>query len=295
MQDGPIVVELIPVDRITVLNPRGRSRQGHRVITDNIDAIGLKRPITVARRKGDDGSDRYDLVCGEGRLEAFHLLNQTEIPAVVLDIPEEDCLVMSLVENLARRQHSSVDLLREVGNLKQRGYSDQEIAEKIGCTQSWASMIAGLLDKGEERLLAAVESGLMPLALATVIARTDDAGIQNALAEAYADGTIKSKNVELVRRLLEKRDRRRGKPASKFGRGHGSHAPTTQQLLEVFEREASRQRLLIKKANFIQNRLLFLLQALKELRTNDGFINLLRAEQLDELPRALSKRMGEAA
>ena len=46
---------------------------------------------------------RYDLVCGEGRLEAFRMLDETEIPAVVIDAAEADCLVMSLVENLARR------------------------------------------------------------------------------------------------------------------------------------------------------------------------------------------------
>jgi ParB family chromosome partitioning protein len=295
MTDSPLVVQMIPIDRISVLNPRGRSRHVHRTITENIDAVGLKRPITVARRSGDDGLERYDLVCGEGRLEAFQLLGQTEIAAIVIDVAEEECLVMSLVENLARRQHSGVDLLREVGSLRQRGYSDQKIADKIGCTQAWVSMIAGLLEKGEERLLTAVESGLMPLTLATTIAKSDDAGIQNALADAYADGTIKSKNIDLVRRLLERRERRRGGNIGKFGRTRGPRAPTAQQLVSVFEREASRQRLLIKKANFIQSRLRFVLQALKELRTDEGFGNLLRAEQLDELPRALSKRIGDAA
>jgi ParB family chromosome partitioning protein len=295
MTDSPLVVQMIPIDRISVLNPRGRSRHVHRTITENIDAVGLKRPITVARRLGDDGLERYDLVCGEGRLEAFQLLDQTKIAAIVIDVPEEDCLVMSLVENLARRQHSGVDLLREVGSRRQRGYSDQQIADKIGCTSTWVSMIAGLLEKGEERLLTAVESGLMPLSLATVIAKSDDAGIQNVLADAYADGTIKSKNIDLVRRLLERREHRRGRKAAKFGRTRGPRAPTAQQLLSVFEREAGRQRLLIKKANFIQSRLRFVLQALKELRTDEGFGNLLRAEQLDELPRALSKRIGDAA
>ena len=277
----------------TVLNPRGRSRHVHRAITDNMEAVGLKRPITVARRTGDDGADRYDLVCGEGRLEAFQLLDQTEIAAVLRDVPEEDCLVMSLVENLARRQHSSVDLLREVGSLRTRGYSDQEIGAKIGCTPSWVYQIANLLDKGEERLIAAVEGGLIPLSLATDIAKSNDKDIQRALTDAYSNGTIKSKNIDLVRRLLERRDRRRGKAVSKFGRSHGPRAPTAQQLLDVFEREASRQRLLIKKANFVQGRLTFVLQAIKELRDDEGFGNLLRAEQLDDLPKVLGKRLGD--
>ena len=41
----------------------------------------------------------YDLVCGQGRLEAFVALGQNEIPAIVIEASEEDCYVMSLVEN----------------------------------------------------------------------------------------------------------------------------------------------------------------------------------------------------
>ena len=39
---------------------------------------------------------------------------------------------MSLVENLARRHPGSLELVREIGVLKDRGYSNAEIARKIG-------------------------------------------------------------------------------------------------------------------------------------------------------------------
>ena len=97
-------VEMIPVDRITVINPRVRNKKIFKEIVDNIAQLGLKKPITVTRRDDPDGP-RYDLVCGQGRLEAYQALGQTEIPALVVDADAEDCLLMSLVENLARRQH----------------------------------------------------------------------------------------------------------------------------------------------------------------------------------------------
>lgn len=121
--------ELIPMDRITVVNPRVRNRKAFDAIVENIAELGLKRPITVAEREGEDGP-RYELVCGQGRLEAFEELGQTEIPAVVINASSEDCLVMSLVENLARRQHRALDLLRDIKGLKERGYSGPEIARK---------------------------------------------------------------------------------------------------------------------------------------------------------------------
>jgi ParB family chromosome partitioning protein len=60
-------VQVIPIDRITVVNPRVRNKKTFKEITSNIAEIGLKRPVTVAVREHPDGP-RYDLVCGQGRL-----------------------------------------------------------------------------------------------------------------------------------------------------------------------------------------------------------------------------------
>ena len=93
-------VQMVPVDAITVLNPRARNRRVFHELITSIAHLGLKKPITVSRREGEPG---YDLVCGQGRLEAFIALGQSEIPAIVIEASQEDCYVMSLVENLARR------------------------------------------------------------------------------------------------------------------------------------------------------------------------------------------------
>lgn len=289
-----IVIELVPIEKIAVLNPRGRGRRVHREIIDNIEAVGLKRPITVSRRRQRDGSERYDLICGQGRIEAFQALGESHIPAIILELPEEDCLVRSIVENVARPLHRGIDLMREVGALRKRGYSDAEVAQKIGVTPSWVSMIVGLLEKGEERLIAAVDNGLMPLSLAVTIARSDDAGIQQALADAYTDGRIKGRNIDVVRRLLERRQRRGGLGHQRFGRTGSRARPTPEQLVQIFRKEADRQRLIAKKADFVQSRLLFIVQALKELRQDRTFSNLLRNEQLDTMPRALDARLAGA-
>ena len=48
----------------------------------------FKKPITVSPR--EDGG--YDLICGQGRLEAFIALGQTEIPAVIAEATPEDAV-----------------------------------------------------------------------------------------------------------------------------------------------------------------------------------------------------------
>ena len=288
----PQQIEMIPVAKITVLNPRSRNKRQHREIVNNIESIGLKRPITVSRHQGP-GGPRYDLVCGEGRLEAFLMLGQAEIPAVVIEANESDCLVMSLVENIARRTPRPIDVMREIGALRERGYNETEIGLKIGVSSSWVSMIVSLLARGEERLVSAVETGLIPISLAMEISRAESEESQNLLLDAYETGKLRGKKLASVRRLLELRMRGHNKsmPAGKLGRRSTNRKMTASDLMQVYQREAEKQRLLVKKSDFTQTRLLFIVEAIKDLLGDDGFLTLLRAEALEQMPRALAMRI----
>jgi hypothetical protein len=84
MTDTPESVTLVPIDRIEVLNSRDRNMKVFEEIVENIRTIGLKKPITVTEREGADGTTAYLLVCGEGRLNAFRLLGESHIPALVV-------------------------------------------------------------------------------------------------------------------------------------------------------------------------------------------------------------------
>ena len=284
-------IQSVPLAQIRVLNPRTRNKRQHREIIDNIDAIGLKRPITVSRRISED-EIRYDLICGEGRLEAFRMLGEAEIPAIVIDAPENDCLVMSLVENIARRQHRPLDIMQEIGGLHNRGYTDIEIAKKIGCTASWINMILVLLDRGEERLVSAVETGVIPLSLAVDIAKAESDEAQNILIEAYTAGKLKGKKLTTIRKILDQRiNRSKALRESTLGRKTPSRHITVADLVRVYQREAEKQRIFVKKSDFAQAKLLFIVEALKDLFNNDGFNTLLRAEGLETMPQALALRI----
>ncbi len=128
--DETLVVEMVPIERISVPNPRVRSKVSFDQLVESISRVGLKKPITLTRREEDDGGTGFDLVCGQGRLEAHAKLGQSEIPAIVEDVSDEDRMLRSVVENIARRQHRPLELLRDIGELRKRGYSDREIATK---------------------------------------------------------------------------------------------------------------------------------------------------------------------
>ena len=282
-----IAIEMIPVDQITVLNPRVRNKKVFRQIVDSISNVGLKKPITVSQNKEANGEAVYELVCGQGRLEAFISLGQQEIPAIVVDVSEEDRLIMSLVENLARRQHRPMELLRDIGELKKRGYSDTKIAKKTGLSYEYVHSIRRLLEEGEERLLVAVESGQIPISVAIDIAEADAEGVQEALAQAYEKGLLRGKKLLAAKRLVEQRQRRgkahRNKPSDKARSRMSSEA-----LVRAYKKEADRQRLMIKRAEVAQNRLLFVVEAMRTLLADENFVTLLRAEGLKTLPRTLA-------
>ena len=289
-ESPPKHITLIATDRIRVLNPRVRNRRTFEEMIDSIAKIGLKRPITVALCPDSDPAE-YDLVCGQGRLEAFIELKQSEIPAIIINADESDCLVMSLVENCARRQHRAIDLMREIGELRKRGNSDRRIADKIGVSVEYVNMIAGLLENGEERLVAAVETGMMPLNLAIQISRTDDDGAQRALTEAYTEKKLRGKKLTAVRRLLQQRQKRGPQvPINPLGRKDGAKRPlTSDALVRAYLQEADRQKLMIKKAELTQGRLLFVVEAFRSLRGDENFVTLLRAEALDSMPTYLDQ------
>jgi ParB family chromosome partitioning protein len=282
-------IRSIPVSSITVLNPRARNKRVFNELVTSIAHLGLKKPITVSQHKNNGG---YDLVCGQGRLEAFIALGQTEIPAVVVEVSKEDCFVMSLVENLARRQHSPLELIREIGALKERGYSYAQIASKVDFSTEYVYAICYLLDHGEERLVAAVERGLMPHSIAMEIARAKDVDVQQALADAYESGTIPGNQVLTIRRIIEQRSLT-GKSVQSLQTGarRPARKVTALALVRSYRKETDRQKILVKKATLAQSRLLFIVNAFRRLLAEENFTTLLRAEAVHNLPKPLAERV----
>ena len=286
-------VELIPIERIALVSPRVRNKKIFKEIVSNIAEIGLKRPITVARRSGPDG-ERYDLVCGQGRLEAYRSLGQREIPALVIDADQEDCMVMSLVENLARRQHRAIDLLHDVQGLKERGYEEPEIAEKTGLSLEYVRGVIRLLENGEHRLLRAVESGFIPVSTAMNIASVDDAGVQQVLQQAYEDKLLRGRRLMMAKKIVEQR-RRRGKGLRSERSIRDSAPISSTSLIRAYKEDADKKRVLIQKAEIAKDRLVFVTQALLNLLRDENFANLLRAEGLETMPKNLAERFAQVA
>lgn len=283
-------IHMVAVESIRVLNPRVRNKRIFQELVTSIAHLGLKKPITVSLR--GDGSG-YDLICGQRRLEAFVALGQKRIPAVVIQTSRDDCFVMSLVENLARRHHTPLELLREIGSLKERGYSIGEIAEKTDFSNEYIYALCYLLEHGEKRLLAAIERGVMPYSIAMEISKAKDADVQQALTEAYEAKALPGNQLVAIRRIIEQRNQS-GKRMQMTGGNRSRKQVTADALVRAYRKETERQKLLVKKAALTQSRLIFVVNALKQFFADEHFVTLLRAESMLTLPRPLQERLGSA-
>src|SRR5438105_3898042 len=92
-------ITMIPVDDIKFFVRRARAAAPYSRLKESIKEIGLKIPISVrdisslprAERRRQDGSGgtyKYELICGQGRLQAFRELGLKEIPAIIHDVAE---------------------------------------------------------------------------------------------------------------------------------------------------------------------------------------------------------------
>lgn len=290
-RDRATQIEMVPIDQIMVVNPRSRGRLKFKKIVDNIASLGLKKPITIARRSTKEDEPQFDLVCGQGRLEAFKALGQKEVPAFVVEADREELMLMSLVENLARRVRSSPELLTAISALRDRGYSNAQIAKKTDLDVSYVQGIMRLLSKGEDRLLRAVERQEIPLSIAIMIATSDDADVQSALADAYKKKSLRGKDLLKARRLVDLR-RAHGKRLGSGERPPGSGL-TSDALLKAYEKQAARQRVVVKQSRLCEATLLFVTASLRQLLGDEDFVTVLRSQGLEQLPQYVAEQVSD--
>ena len=288
-------VQMIPVAKVHVINPRARSKVKFAEIINSISKIGVKKPITVCPRHGSGGE--YDLVCGQGRLEAVASLGLTHIPAFVIEASREKCHLMSLVENIARRHADGLALVRGVAELSEKGgYTPQQIAEKIGVTERYIRSVLRLHAKGEELLLAAVEQGYLPIHVAVEIASAKDGDLKKSLAEAYERGDLKGKAISRARTIVERRLASGKRAYAERGRERGPQKRMeTGDLVRVYKRATQKQAMLTKRARVCESMLRIVSGALRELFEDEHFVTLLRAEKLNKMPRYLAEQLNRGA
>ncbi|MFQ5768040.1 MAG: ParB/RepB/Spo0J family partition protein, partial [Acidobacteriota bacterium] len=124
----PTLGMLIPIDQIDP-NPKQPRRQFDDIeqLVASIQNRGVLEPLLVRRDQ-----DRYQIIAGERRFRAAQKAGLSQIPCIELDVDEEGCLEISLVENLQRRDLLPFEEADALQQLRlQFGYTHEELARKL--------------------------------------------------------------------------------------------------------------------------------------------------------------------
>jgi ParB family chromosome partitioning protein len=102
-------------------------------LCESIKQYGVIQPINVRKIS----NSVYELVAGERRLRAATMAGLREIPAIVINVDDNDSAVMALIENLQREDLSYMEEADGYNNLiTEHGFTQEELAQKIGKSQS---------------------------------------------------------------------------------------------------------------------------------------------------------------
>ncbi len=148
----------LPVEAIHA-NPRQpRKRFDHEMtsgLAESLRAQGLVQPVVV-RTRAEGG---YELIAGERRWRAAREAGITSLPAVIREADDRETLLLSLAENVARENLSTVDEARAYAVLiDEFSLSLGEVAERMGRSKPTISNRLRLLDLPDD-VLAMVERG----------------------------------------------------------------------------------------------------------------------------------------
>jgi ParB family chromosome partitioning protein len=129
-------INIIPTNQI-IPNPYQPRKHFNKVglieLSESIKEHGVLQPIMV--RKMSMG--KYELVAGERRLRACALAETKEIPAIIVNIDDNDSAVFALIENLQREDLNFMEEAEGYYHLiNEHGLTQEELAAKIGKTQS---------------------------------------------------------------------------------------------------------------------------------------------------------------
>lgn len=127
-------------------------------------------------------------------------MGHKDIPAVVVEIPREERLLRSLVENIARRYPRPLALMQEIERLKGLGYTNVEVGEKLGICDTVVGGFLALRQAGEERLLDAAMAGRIPLTVAMDIAKAETPELQRGLLKAFETKQLTGVSIRAVKR-----------------------------------------------------------------------------------------------
>ena len=173
-------------------------------LASSIAEVGILQPLLVYRDE-----ERFRLLAGERRLVAAGLAGLEEVPVVIVDPDPALYPVIALVENIHRKDLSSLEQAEAIaGIMGKTGWTQTETGRKIGLSQPSIANKMRLLDL-EGSVRSMVLCGLLGERHARALLGLPPE-IQKKMAEKAAGEGLSAKLVEQMARSVKGRAKTQG-------------------------------------------------------------------------------------
>lgn len=119
-------------------------------LATDIKVKGILQPIVVRPIDGKNGAEAFEVVAGERRSIGAKQAGLVLIPAMVRKLTDDQALDVQLVENLQREGLHELVECEGFEDLKARGFTVEQIAEKVGRSISYVYKRLELVACGSE-------------------------------------------------------------------------------------------------------------------------------------------------
>lgn len=195
-RDRAAVGRLIPLSAVQPDPNQPRGEMGD--LTDLVASIrdkGVLEPVLVrplpssetGGEPGTGGGTTFRLIAGERRYRAALEAGLYEIPAIELEVSEEEALEIALIENLQRRDLSpfeEADGYRALGQL--HGYTQERIAKAVGKSRSLVAETLALVQIPPELRKVAADLGIRSRSLLLEVAKLGTPARMKAMLDKVA-------------------------------------------------------------------------------------------------------------
>ncbi len=204
---GP-TIRMIPLDRIDPNPQQARSELGNiEELMASIKTKGVLEPILVRPR-----GERYEIIAGERRYVASKRVGLKEIPAIEMQVKDNEALELALIENLQRKD---LGVFEEADGLKALvdiyGYNHNQLAEKIGKARSTITEIVNVAQIPKRLREICAECDITSRSTLIEIAKLDkEEDMEKLIMEISHRGLRREDTRELSKKIKGKQ--KHGKP-----------------------------------------------------------------------------------
>jgi ParB family transcriptional regulator, chromosome partitioning protein len=172
---------------------------------------GVLEPILVRRVPSEEdghgakGGDCYRIISGERRYRAAQQAGLYEIPAIEMDVTEQEALEIALIENLQRKDLTPFEEADGYRALAERyGYTHEEISEAVGKSRTVVTESLSLLQM-PPRVRDAVQA--LNVSSKSLLLEVLKAGTEEEMIRLLEEVASHGLNRDDLRRRLRQRDR----------------------------------------------------------------------------------------